>query len=131
VKLYPQVDRQKGTLKVEVQVLEPDAKLLPDMSARVTFLSDSNTAGGEDGSSSTGGEKAVLIPAAALRTDERGDTFVWVVSEGRVRAVTLETGGTAGESVRVTSGLKGGEAIVLGDDAELRDGQKVAVTGAP
>src|SRR5439155_715139 len=40
VKLYPQVDRQKGTLKVEVHVLEPDARLLPDMSARITFLAD-------------------------------------------------------------------------------------------
>ena len=33
VKLYPQVDRQKGTLKVEVHVLEPDARLLPGMYA--------------------------------------------------------------------------------------------------
>src|SRR6185503_4909376 len=36
VKMYPQVDRQKGTLKVEVHVVQPDARLLPDMSVRIT-----------------------------------------------------------------------------------------------
>jgi multidrug efflux pump subunit AcrA (membrane-fusion protein) len=34
VKLYPQVDRQKGTLRVEVQIEKPDDFLWPDMSAR-------------------------------------------------------------------------------------------------
>ena len=38
VKLYPQINRQKGTLKVEVRILEPDEWLRPDMSVRVTFL---------------------------------------------------------------------------------------------
>src|SRR5215813_3124727 len=38
VKLYPQINRQKGTLKVEVRILEPDAWLRPDMSVRVTFF---------------------------------------------------------------------------------------------
>ena len=37
VKLYPQINRQKGTLKVEVKILEPDEKLRPDMSVRITF----------------------------------------------------------------------------------------------
>ena len=38
VKLYPQINRQKGTLKVEVRILEPDEWLRPDMSVRVTFF---------------------------------------------------------------------------------------------
>ena len=38
VKLYPQVDKQKGTLRVEVQIEQPDDALWPDMSARITFL---------------------------------------------------------------------------------------------
>src|SRR5262249_28920312 len=38
VKLYPQVDRQKGTLRIEVQIEHPDDQLWPDMSARITFL---------------------------------------------------------------------------------------------
>ena len=40
VKLYPQVNRQKGTLKIEVQIPHPDEKLLPDMSVRIDFLTE-------------------------------------------------------------------------------------------
>jgi RND family efflux transporter MFP subunit len=116
VKLYPQVDRQKGTLKVEVHILEPDEKLLPDMSARVTFL--------QAGESDTAEQPAVLVPAGAVRRDEQGDSFVWVVNDGRVRRQTVETGGDVGDRVRIASGLNGGEAVVIGD-SELRDGQRV------
>src|SRR5690606_4459656 len=73
VKMYPQVDRQKGTLKVEVQVLEPDDKLLPDMSARVTFLAPPTA--------SPAADTTVLVPRAALRRDEQGNSIVWVVSD--------------------------------------------------
>ena len=42
VKLYPQVNRQKGTLKAEVRIPEPDARLLPDMSVRINFLAEAH-----------------------------------------------------------------------------------------
>jgi RND family efflux transporter MFP subunit len=117
VKLYPQVDRQKGTLKVEVHVLEPDARLLPDMSARITFLADPAPGEAE--------KPAVLVPAAALRRDAGGN-FVWVVGEGRAHRVAVETAGDVGDRVRIASGLKGGEAVVIGN-APTRDGQRVKI----
>src|SRR4029453_9227700 len=43
VKLYPQVNRQKGTLKEEVKVTNADPRLLPDMSVRVNFLAEAKT----------------------------------------------------------------------------------------
>jgi RND family efflux transporter MFP subunit len=121
VKLYPQVDRQKGTLKVEVRILEPDDKLLPDMSTRVTFLADPPAAG-------AAAPKAVLVPARALQRDNDG-SFVWVVEDGRVRRAPVETSGEAGDRVRVVSGLGGGETVVVGE-ATLEDGQRVAVPDA-
>ncbi len=119
VKLYPQVDRQKGTLKIEVHIPKPDARLLPDMSARITFLSEPPPSGQEAAA-------VVLAPAAALRRDEHGDSFVWVVSDGHVHRGRVETAGNVGERVRVAAGLKGGEALALGD-IPLRDGQRVTV----
>jgi HlyD family secretion protein len=117
VKLYPQVDRQKGTLRVEVHIQEPDARLLPDMSARITFLADPPPPGQSE-------PAAVLVPGAALRRDQRGDSFVWVVTDGRARQVRVETAGEVGDRVRIAKGLKGGEALVVGD-APIRDGQRV------
>jgi multidrug efflux pump subunit AcrA (membrane-fusion protein) len=125
VKFYPQVDRQKGTLKIEVRVESPDAKLLPDMSAKITFLS--NTPAATVTAESAGGPtKTVLVPASAVHRDARGDSFVWIVDEQRVRRLDVQTAGEAGDRVRVNGGLHGGETLVLGD-TELREGQKVVV----
>ena len=89
VKLYPQVDRQKGTLKVEVRILEPDARLLPDMSARVAFLPEA--------SAEPATEPPVLVPSGAVHR-EGSVANVWVVREGRasrVRATVLVARATA------------------------------------
>ena len=118
VKLYPQVDRQKGTLKVEVRIVEPDDKLLPDMSTRVTFLAEPPAAG------ATEAPKAVLVPARALQRDNDG-SFVWIVEDGRVRRAKVETSGEAGDRVRIVSGLSGGETLVVGE-VTLKDGQRVS-----
>jgi len=118
VKLYPQVDRQKGTLKVEVHILKPDEKLLPDMSARVTFLTPPEPDRHE--------EPAVLVPATAVHRDAQGDMIVWLVRDGRAQATRVETAGDVGDKIRIADGLSGGETVVVGDVA-LRDGQRVAV----
>jgi HlyD family secretion protein len=120
VKMYPQVDRQKGTLKIEVHVLKPDARLLPDMSARITFLAEPRTDGQAE-------KAAVLVPAAAVQRDARGDNVVWVVTEGRAQQMRVETAGEVSGQVRIANGLKGGEAVVVGTTLPTRDGQKVTV----
>jgi len=118
VKLYPQVDRQKGTLKIEVHILEPDGKLLPDMSARVTFL--------QPATADAAAEPAVLVPTAAVRRNAQGDSFVWVVSDGRVHQQRIESGGDVSGKVRIISVLNGGEAVVVSGEP-TQDGQRVAV----
>ena len=68
------------------------------------------------------------ILAGAVRTD--ADTsFVWVVRDGRARRTTVTTGRDFGEQVQVTSGLDGGETIVVGSPPALADGQAVATKG--
>jgi HlyD family secretion protein len=116
VKLYPQVDRQKGTLKIEVHILAPDAKLLPDMSARITFL--------QPPAADHAAEPTVLVPASAIHRNAQGDNIVWVVSDGHVRGQRIESGGEVGDQVRVTSGLQGGEAVVV-SGTPTYDGQRV------
>jgi len=120
VKLYPQVNRQKGTLKVEAQILQPDDVLRPDMSVRVHFLAEPKPA--------QAGEALVLAPRAAVR-QENGTSFVWVASGGRARRQPVRTGAEMGDRVVVEDGLLGGEALVLGDAAELAEGRAVEVAG--
>jgi len=40
--IAPEASRQKGTLQIKVQILEPDRFLTPELSARVDFLTDQN-----------------------------------------------------------------------------------------
>ena len=116
-KLYPQVDRQKGTLKVEVRIPKPDEKLLPDMSVRVTFL----------GAPGDAKRTIVLVPAGALHKDESGSPYVWKVDGGSVRRTDVESDGTAGEVARVTKGLAGGERVVVSSPQALSAGARVQI----
>ena len=119
VKLYPQVNRQKGTLKVEVRVAEPDRFLIPDMSVRIAFLAVAAPP------APGGGEKPVVImPRAALRRSAEG-AYVWIVSDGRLHRRTVEAGREVGDDVPVTSGLQGGEALAIGAEDAFRDGAVV------
>jgi multidrug efflux pump subunit AcrA (membrane-fusion protein) len=121
VKMYPQVDRQKGTLKIEVHILEPDAKLLPDMSARITFLEDEHKAERDE-------TPMVWVPSDAVRRDPQGNSFVWVVRDGRAYQTPVQTAGDVGDRVRIASGLRGGEAVVVGVPPRY-EGQRVTVAG--
>lgn len=121
VKLYPQVNRQKGTLKVEVQVQNADARLLPDMSVRVNFLAEATP--------SAPGAKVVLAPRTALRRDDAG-SYVWLVEGERARRRPVTLGTELGDQVQVTEGLAGGETLVVGDASTLAEGAAVKVADA-
>jgi RND family efflux transporter MFP subunit len=127
VKLYPQVNRQKGTLKVEVAIPEADEWLRPDTSVRIRFLDAAAPAAEGAGE----GEAAVVLaPRAALRRDA-GGAFAWVVSEGRLRRQAVTLGRELGDQAVVEQGLLGGEALVVGEAGALREGGRVAIAGAP
>lgn len=121
VKLYPQVDRQKGTLRVEVQIESPDERLWPDMSARITFFELVHGAGDA---------QAFLVPRAALRRDEAG-AHVWLVEEGRARRVPVDVGAELADQVQVRGPLGDGRAVVMGATVPLRDGMAVTVPAQP
>jgi membrane fusion protein (multidrug efflux system) len=119
VKLYPQVNRQKGTLKVEVRIGSPDAHLLPDMSVRVTFFATAAPPPAE-------GSAWVLAPHAAVREGPQG-RYAWIVVEGRLARRSVEVGREIGDEVAVTSGLRGGELLVIGSDQGFRERAPVTI----
>jgi len=118
VKIYPQVNRQKGTLKVEVKLGKADEYLRPDMSVRINFLADAPA-------NSTA--PRVLAPLAALRR-EGEKAFVWTVRNDHAQRVPVQTGEDLGDMVHVTRGLDGGEALVVSGLENLREGIPVRTT---
>ncbi len=132
VKLYPQVNRQKGTLKVEVGIPEADDFLRPDTSVRIIFLDAAVPAEADAGAAADTAPSAPLItlPRTALRS-EAGASFVWVVTDRQLRRQAVTPGRELGDQVVVESGLLGGEAVVVAADVdELREGQPVEMAAS-
>jgi RND family efflux transporter MFP subunit len=116
VKIYPEADRQKGTLKVEVKILKPDLAIVrPEMSAKITFMVAA--AGSPQ-------QPIIVIPKNTALKDGR-ETLVWIVEDGVARRVSVLTGRELENGVVVKSGLYGGETIIVAPPDNLREGEPV------
>jgi RND family efflux transporter MFP subunit len=114
-RMVPTVDRSKATLMVKVRFLDRDPRVLPDMSARVAFLSRPLRPD----------ERAplVAIPAAALARRDAGQV-AFVVDAGKLHQVPVSAGRPLGELVAV-GGLQPGQLVVLRPDERLAEGVPV------
>jgi RND family efflux transporter MFP subunit len=113
----PTVDRSKATLLVKVRFVERDPRVLPDMSAKVAFLSREVAADEK--------QPVVAVPAAALAR-RRNRQVAFVLNGDTVRQVPVTAGRKVGELVAV-SGLKPGEKVVLNPSEQLADSMVVSV----
>jgi RND family efflux transporter MFP subunit len=116
-RIVPTVDRSKATLLVKVSFVEKDPRVLPDMSAKVAFLSRVPTP--EE-------RKPVVAvrPEAIARRGERSVVFV-VDEHDEVKQVDVGTPTKVGDLMQV-AGVKAGDKAVLNPPAKLRDGAKIA-----
>jgi RND family efflux transporter MFP subunit len=75
-----------------------------------------------------GKKRPIALPIAAI-TDRGGAEHVWVVDQStgtvKSRPVQLDTPAVGARSVRIRSGLREGEQVVVAGVNELADGQKV------
>jgi RND family efflux transporter MFP subunit len=116
--IVPAADRQKATVRVKVAFSDADDKILPDLSARVSF-----TAEPTQGKT---GRTRVLVPKSAIRTVD-GKTGVFRIVEGRAKFQPVRTGPEAQGQVEVIQGLTGGERLISSSSGEIRDGDRVRV----
>src|SRR3989454_5384627 len=76
--VVPTADRQRATVQVKVAIRDHDARILPEMGAKVEFLEDAPAAG-----AAAAVRPRITVPAAAVRSDN-GRAVVWVVRGGRL-----------------------------------------------
>ena len=131
--IVPTADRQKATVLVKVSFDSLDARVLPEMGAKVTFLADppgagagaANAGGAAAGAAAPSGAAAIVaIPKDAV-VEREGRAVVFVVENGRAmsRGVAARPFGDA--RVTVSAGLAEGEPVVVRPPADLRDGTRV------
>lgn len=119
IAIIPAADRGKATVKVRVALKEKDARIVPDMGVRVSFLETERTDAPEQ-------PKGVRVPQAAIVSRD-GRNLVFVVQEGKVALRSVETGIAMGDGRQVLSGLSAGQSVVLDPSAELKDGDAVRI----
>lgn len=117
--IVPTADRAKATITVKVKFLETDPRIMPEMSARVNFLTKTL--------SPALLEPRLAIPEKALLEGAKTPT-VFKVVRGRVFEKTIKIGQRLKDYVEVREGLKVGEKIVLNPSKKLKSGHKVKIT---
>jgi RND family efflux transporter MFP subunit len=119
IAIIPTADRSKATVKVRIGLDSKDARIVPDMGVRVSFLEDQPT-----GQAQQPVVRGVLVPATALRKDGDKD-IVFVVKEDKAQRRAVTVGGSIAEARQVLGGLSAGEAVVVDAPDGLKDGAKV------
>ena len=97
---------------LEILVNNPDARILPDMFARVDIVKQTVA-------------DAVVLPLYAVTSND--EHTVMVEKEGRVSVRQVSLGIVEGFNVQITAGLEFGEAVVIVGQKQVADGQKVTV----
>jgi HlyD family secretion protein len=116
--VVPKVNRSKATVLVKVKFVDDTADILPDMSARVSFLS------GELDATAVKEPPKLIVPGAAV-VDRAGAKVVFVVEDGRVRMAPVELGPPFGDGFELKRGPSAGSHVVVQPRPDLADGQQV------
>jgi HlyD family secretion protein len=117
-KIVPTADRAKATVMVKVAFDNLDQRVLPEMSAKVSFLpADSDTV-------AVSTRSVITVPVDAL-AEYQDNSVVYVVRQNQVHRTPVETGRQYGRSIGIVSGVNVGDAVVLHPPARMQDGDAV------
>lgn len=118
-RLVPTVDRAKATVTVKIRFIDKDPRVLPEMSAKVAFLSQEVA--------QADNAPRVAVPAAAI-VERSSRKVVYVVKDRKALETPVQTGAAVGDLMQVT-GVNAGEKVVLKPSERVRDGVEVAAAG--
>lgn len=132
-RIVPTVDRSKATLLVKVKFEETDARVLPDMSAKIAFLSRAPKpeerkpvpAVRPEAIVTRDGKEVVFVVGKAqpARESNKGAALA-AAAGGMVRLTPVVKGAKVGDLVRV-DGLPPGTAVVVAPTEQIVDGASV------
>jgi RND family efflux transporter MFP subunit len=112
------VDRSKASVTVKVKFSDDATGVLPDMAAKVSFLSKKL----DDAALKQ--QPKLVVPTDALVVSN-GRTVVYTVDENRARAVEVIPGAKIGNVTELKNGPSPGTKVIRNPSAELRDGSPI------
>jgi HlyD family secretion protein len=120
-RIVPTVDRAKATVMTKVRFEKLDPRILPEMSAKVVFLSQPAT---------DADQRPVTAVNPKTVVERDGRKVVMRITGETVEAVPVAPGRVLGDALEIPgAALKPGDRLVLSPDARLATGAKVTVAG--
>lgn len=117
--IVPTVDRAKATVLTKIRFSTLDERVLPEMSARVAFLSDPPEGGNP-------AEITAVPPGAVVRKADR--LVVFRYHDDGVEEVPVNVAGPYGAFTEIRDGLSPGDRIVVNPPQGLKTGDRVRIS---
>ena len=119
-KIVPTADRAKATVMVKVAFKSYDARVLPEMSSKVLFLT-------KNSETLPAAARSILTVPLSSVTTRNGKKVVFTIRNDQAVAVSVSTGKDAGALVEITQGLSAGDRVITGLSDRISDGVRVKV----
>lgn len=116
--IVPTADRAKATVMVKVRFLDKDPRVLPEMRAKVAFLSRALKPEEEK-------PRTAVVRSAVI--DKGGPKNVFLIQGNRTVETPVATGEQFGEMVEVLGGVKAGDKVVAKPPKRLKNGSRIKV----
>jgi len=120
IAVIPTADKSKGTVAVRVKIKSKDPRILPDMAARVGFMSAP-----EKGEAQTV-SRVTVPPGAVIANGKTGSVFV-IGAEDKIEKREVALGLKTPQAVTILSGISAGDRLASDNLDKLHDGDRVAV----
>ena len=113
--MVPTVDRAKASTVVKIRFVDPDPRILPEMSAKAAFL--------QRKVNDAERKPVLVVPVSAIAGSD-GNEAVYVIEDGMARMREVDVGAKIGEQIEVL-GLEVGTRVIKRPAEELSDGRMV------
>jgi len=120
-RMVPTVDRAKATVMTKVSFDKIDPRVLPEMSAKVSFLSQEVT---------PEQQKPLTAVAKDAIVERNGHLVVFAVRKDHAVTVPVTPGAAIGDTVAITGDVKAGEKVVDKPPPSLASGALVQTAAA-
>jgi len=116
--IVPTADRAKATIMVKIRFIHKDPRVLPEMRAKVSFLSRAVKQEEEK-------PRTAVLKSAVINHD--GKKTLFLIEGDRVVETSITLGEPFGEMVEILDGAKAGDKIVAHPPKRLRNGSRIKV----
>lgn len=107
-----------GSLALRARFENQDRRLIPGLYAHITIVLGAP-------------RPALLLPAALIQSDQRGDYVYVVDSHARVVRREIQSGNTFGQLKEISHGLAVDEKVIVSGSNNVSIGQQVVASAAP